>query len=69
MNPMPTVSTSAKAQSCDMGKPGRLSRVMPQTSHSAFCIALATPRAPSSSKTAPMTSGRPVPGIDAQAGS
>ena len=64
MNPMATVSSSARDHTCDMGKPGRLLRGMPQTSQSAFCMALATPRAPSSSKTAPMTRGRPVPGID-----
>ena len=64
MNPMATVSSSASDQTCDMGKPGRLGRGIPQTSQSAFCIALATPRAPSSRKTAPMMSGRPVPGID-----
>ncbi len=57
------MSTSAKAHSWDMGNPGRSSRLMPQTSHSAFCIAVATPRAPSSSRTAPMTSGSPVPGM------
>ena len=51
MNPMPTVSTSAKAHSWDSGKPGRSSRLMPQTSHIAFCMAPATPRAPSSSST------------------
>ena len=64
MNPMQTVSSSARDQTCDMGKPGRLLREMPQTSQSAFCIALATPRAPNSRKMAPMTRGRPVPGID-----
>ena len=64
MNPMPTVSSSARDQTCDMGKPGRLLRGIPQTSQSAFCIALATPRAPNSRKMAPRTRGRPVPGID-----
>ncbi len=33
MNPMPTVSTSAKAHSWDRGNPGRCSFLMPQTSH------------------------------------
>ena len=63
MNPMPTVSISAKAHSWEKGNPGRSSRLMPQTSHIAFCMAPATPRAPSSSRTAPMMSGRPVPGM------
>ncbi len=68
MNPMATVSSSAKDQTCDMGKPGRLWRGIPQTSQSAFCIALATPRAPNSRKMAPMMRGRPVPGIDPSCG-
>ena len=51
MNPRPTVSTSAKAHSWDKGNPGRCSFLMPQTSHIAFCMAPATPLAPSSRKT------------------
>ena len=64
MNPMPTVSTSANCHSWDQGNPGRSAFLMPQISHNAFCIAPATPRAPSSSKTMPMPSATPEPGMD-----
>jgi len=55
------MSTSPQPYSGPHGKPGRRSRGIPHTWHSAFCIAPATRRVPNSSTAMPMPSGSPVP--------
>ena len=59
ISPTPTTRISPKLRSQDQGKPGRFSRGTSHTELSAFWIALATPRVPSTVRVTPNTSARP----------
>ena len=60
ISPRPTTRMRPKLRSHDHGNPGRSAFGTSQTELSAFCIALATPRAPRKVSTMPITSAGPV---------
>jgi len=60
ISPRPTTRISPKLRRYDQGNPGRSAFGTSQTELSAFCMALATPRAPKKVSRIPMTSAGPV---------
>ena len=59
-SPMPTARISPMSRSMDQGNPGRRKIGTPHTVFSAFCAALATPRAPRNVRMRPMARAGPV---------